>query len=154
MNDLPESKPFLNLETISLLVKYYALIVSLITLLFSTRKLSRFWKTRHLRKVWGIKNGDHVIIVCSELDEPEKRQNVEPRQFIYSLKYGDVDAYFEVIVTLLRLYPSIRLRVLSAGEAEKTRIDMAAHLILIGGPDYNPITARVLEKGITQYSYR
>ena len=70
------------------------------------------------------------------------------------MKYGDVDAYFEVIVTLLRLYPNIRLRILSAGEVEKTRIDFARHLILIGGPDYNSVTGRILGKRITQFYYR
>ena len=59
-------------------------------------ELRNYWRTRHLRKVWGIKNGDQVIVVCSELDEPEARQQVEPREFIYSYKYGDLDAYIEV----------------------------------------------------------
>lgn len=135
-------------------INVYALIVSLIGVVLSTKKLCRFWQTRHLRKVWGIKNRDYVIVVCSELDDPEERQNVEPREFIYNLKYGDVDAYFEVIITLLRLYPNIKLRILSAGEAENTRIDLAIHLILIGGPDYNSITGRILRKNITQFYYR
>jgi hypothetical protein len=154
---MTELAKFLNLlivETLSLWVNIYALVVSVIGILLSTKKLGRFWRTRHLRKVWGIKDGDHVIVVCSELDEPGKRQNVEPREFIYNLKYGDVDAYFEVVVTLLRLFPKIKLRILSAGEAENTRIDLARHLILVGGPDYNGVTGRVLKRGITQYSYR
>lgn len=137
-----------------LLVNIYALVVAVLSGAFSPKKLGRFWRARHLRKVWGIKNGDDVIVVCSELDEPEKRQNVEPREFIYNLKYGDVDAYFEVIVTLLRLFPNIKLKVLSAGEAESTRIDLARHLILIGGPDYNSMTDRILQKGITRYAYK
>jgi hypothetical protein len=122
-------------------------------------------RTRHLQKVWGIKDGDHVIVVCSELPNPEERQFVkeegddevpieERREFIYNLKYGDVDAYFEVIVTLLRLFPKIKLRILSSGEAKKTRLDLAQHLILIGGPDYNAFTKRVLGEGVTQFGYR
>ncbi|MBI4556879.1 MAG: hypothetical protein HY706_04785 [Candidatus Hydrogenedentes bacterium] len=95
-----------------------------------------------------------MIVVCSELDEPETRQHVEPREFIYSLKYGDVDAYFEVLVTLLRLYPAIRMRVMSAGEAESTRLDLSRHLIVIGGPDYNTLAARVLSWQQTQFEYR
>jgi hypothetical protein len=107
-----------------------------------------------LRKVWGIKDGDYVAVVCSELDKPEKRQRVEPREFIYSLKYGDVDAFFEIIITLLRLFPRIKLQICSSGEAENMRMDLSRHLILIGGPDYNVITQRILEKNITQISYR
>jgi hypothetical protein len=144
----------ISVENISLGIKLYALIISIVGAFWSTKRLSRFWKTRHLRKVWGIKDGDYVVIVCSELDEPDERQNIEPREFIYNMKYGDVDAYFEVMITLLRLFPRIKLRVLSAGEAEKTRVDLANHLILIGGPDYNEMTKRILKKGITQYSYR
>jgi len=142
------------INSFSTWINVYALIVSLIGVALATKKLGSFWRTRHLRKVWGIKNRDYVIVVCSELDDPEEKQNVEPREFIYNLKYGDVDAYFEVIITLLRLYPNIKLRILSAGEAENTRIDLARHLILIGGPDYNSITGRILRKNITQFYYR
>ncbi len=136
-----------------LLVNIYALVVAVLSGAFSPKKLGRFWRARHLRKIWGIKNGENVIVICSELDEPEERQKVEPREFIYNLKYGDVDAYFEVIITLLRLFPNIKLRVLSSGEAENTPFDLAQHLILIGGPDYNYMTDLMLQKEITQYTY-
>lgn len=139
---------------IHLLLVAVAILLIIIEVILKAKKIARLWRTRHLRKVWGIKNRDYVIVVCSELDNPEERQNVEPREFIYNLKYGDVDAYFEVIITLLRLYPNIKLRVLSAGEVENIHIDLARHLILIGGPDYNSITKRILEKGITQFDYR
>lgn len=118
------------------------------------KKYWRMWRTRDLRKVWGIKNGEYVSIVCSELPDPGKRQHVEDREFIYNLKYGDVDAYFEIVVTLLRLYPEIKLKVLSSGESASAPIDLGCHLILIGGPDYNAITAKILEKNIAQYRYK
>jgi hypothetical protein len=154
-----------SLEGFSFIVNIYAVILSLIGVVFSTRKIVHFWRTRHLQKVWGIKNGDNVIVVCSELSNPEERQYVKEegendvpiekrREFIYNLKYGDVDAYFEVIVTLIRLFPKIKLRILSSGEAEKTRMDLAQHLILIGGPDYNAFTKKVLGEGVTQFGYR
>lgn len=142
------------LDNLHLLLVAVAVILIIIEIISRVKKLPRIWKTRHLRKVWGIKKGDYVIVVCSELEEGEQRQQVEPREFIYNLKYGDVDAYFEVIITLLRLYPDIKLRIVSAGEGEKTRIDMTQHLILIGGPDYNSFTARILSKRITQYKYK
>jgi len=142
------------LNSIAFWITAYAVILSLIEVARGTIKLRHLWRTRHLRRVWGISNGDRVIVVCSELDEPETRQFVEPREFIYSLKYGDVDAYLEVLVTLLRLYPSLRMRVMSAGEADSTRLDLARHLIVIGGPDYNTLAARVLEWQTTQFEYR
>ncbi|MBU0578238.1 MAG: hypothetical protein ABIJ30_01225 [bacterium] len=141
-------------DNIHLFLLVWAILFTIIEIISLVKKFPYHWRTRHLRKVWGLKNGDYVNVICSELDDPKQRQLVEPREFIYNLKYGDVDAYFEVVVTLLQLFPNIKLRVLSAGEAENTRIDMTRHLILIGGPDYNEITDRILKKGITQYNYR
>ena len=132
----------------------YAMVVSIIYAISQTKKMIRNWKTRHLRKVWGIKNGDNVIVICSEIDNPEKRQIDEPREFIYTYKYGDVDAYFEVIVTLLRLFPNIKLKISSSGEAKGEPKNLARHLILIGGPDYNSMTGRILKKKRTQYAYK
>jgi len=142
------------LDSVEFWITAYAVALSLIEVLRGTSKLRHLWRTRHLRRVWGIKDGDQVVVVCSELDDPTTRQHVEPREFIYSLKYGDVDAYFEVLVTLLRLYPGVRLRVMSAGEAESTRLDLSRHLIVIGGPDYNTLAARVLGWKQTQFNYR
>lgn len=134
----------LRLDDFKFLVSVYAVCLSLIGAIAATRKVSRLWRTRHLRKVWGFKDGDPVVVVCSELDEADSRQNVEPREFIYNLKYGDLDALFEVVTTLLRLYSRLRLRVLSSGEAEKIRLDTSGHVVLIGGPDYNALTRNVL----------
>ena len=143
-----------NIDSIGFWIKVYAVILSLVTGIKSTAKIRHWWKTRYLQRVWGLKNGDAVTVVCSELDNPVVRQNVEPREFIYSLKYGDVDAFFEVVVTLLRLYPNIKLHVMSAGEVEDTRLDLTRHLIVIGGPDYNSLAERVLSWRITQFEYR
>ncbi len=155
MNNIREYiTSFLNIGTLSFWVEVYALIISTVGGIAATKKLKQLWKTRRLRKVWGIKSGDNVLVICSELEEPETRQFVEDREFIYNLKYGDVDAYFEVVVTILRLFPKIKLRIMSAKEVEKTRTNLDKHLILIGGPDYNSITAMILEKGITRYQYK
>ena len=116
--------------------------------------LRRSCRMRHLRKVWGFRNGDLVLVVCSELDDPPKRQFVEPREFIYSLKYGDLDAYVEVLLTLARLLPALRVKVMSVGELDAARIDLAANLVVIGGPDYNPVAERVLQWEKTQFEYR
>ena len=55
-------------DTYALFVRTYALLLTIIGVTLSTRKLKRFWKTRHLRKLWGIKERDYVLVVCSELD--------------------------------------------------------------------------------------
>ena len=72
----------LALDTVILFVKIYAVALSLIAVVKGTRKMRHLWRTRHLRRVWGIRNGDRVVVVCSELDEPSNRQWVEPREFI------------------------------------------------------------------------
>ena len=117
-------------------------------------RLRRLWKTRHLRKVWGFRDGDSIIVVCSELEDPPTRQLVEPREFIYSLKYGDLDAYVEVALTLARLFPAARVRGMSAGEFQAAPVDLAVNLVVIGGPDYNPVAGRVLKWDKTQFEYR
>ena len=114
----------------------------------------RWWRIKRLRKVWGFRDGDPVVVVCSELDDPNSLQFVEPREFIYCRKYGDLDAYVEVLLTLARLFPKTRARVVSAGELDTTRVDLGAHLVVIGGPDYNPMAERVLGWDSTQFEYR
>ena len=81
-------------QSVSLLVNFCAVVITVIGLVLWIRKRISLRRTRHLRKVWGIKDHDAVVVVCSELDDPTERQNVEAREFIYCLKYGDVDAYF------------------------------------------------------------
>ena len=144
------------LTSIEFGANFYARLITLLNIIPATKKLLHWWRTRHLQKIWGIKDGDSVIVVCSELENPKERQLVEPpREFIYSLKYGDVDAYFEVVTTLLRLYPAIKLRIMSAGEVTAVRFDLASHhLILIGGPDYNALTQEILNQSVTQFDYR
>jgi hypothetical protein len=144
----------LSLDSVAFWINVYVVLLSLGTAFSWTRGFLRLRRTRHFRHVWGIRDGDQVTVVCSELDEPERRQLIEPREFIYNLKYGDVDAFVEVLVTLWRLFPSLKLRVMSAGEAEKTRLDLETHFVVIGGPDYNVLAGRVLDWGETQFDYR
>lgn len=142
------------IHTFDYILAVLLLVITAIHVIHRIKHYLRLFRTRHIRKVWGIKNGDHVLVVCSELENAEQRQNEEPRNFIYNLRYGDVDAYFEVVINLLRLYPDIKLKILSSGEAESTRIDTAQHMILIGGPDYNSFTEGILDKQITRYTYK
>lgn len=94
----------------------------------------------YLKSLWGFGEYDSVLVICPELDEPDKHQHLEPNEFIYLGKYGDLDAFVEVLVTLHRLYPHLRVTFRSAGEVSEIREDYATNLILVGGPDYNEIT--------------
>jgi hypothetical protein len=144
----------MNLNDASNLVTIYSFLVGLLGGLLTTYRLRRNWRYRHLRRVWGIRGRDSVVLVCSELDDPIPRQYAEDREFIYLLKYGDVDALVEVTSTLLRLYPDIDLKVLSSGEADTVPLDLGSHIVLIGGPDYNRLSRRILELGRTRFEYR
>ncbi|RAY13040.1 hypothetical protein DPM19_21280 [Actinomadura craniellae] len=115
--------------------------------------LKKNWRYRALRNVWGFGRRDRVMVVCTELDDPETRQFPEPREFIYSYKYGDLDALFEVVTTLLRLFPALELRVVSYNELDRSQLDLDSHLVLIGGPDYNKVTERILEEADTCFDY-
>jgi hypothetical protein len=138
------------IDDIKLFVYAYALILSCIEGIKLTKKVARLRKTRYLRRVWGIKDKETVVLVCSELENPEREQYVDG-EFIYNRKYGDLDAYIEVVYTLLRLYPNLKLKILSCGEAAKIKVPYDKTLILIGGPDYNSTTADFLDK--SQFKY-
>ncbi len=142
------------IEIVAFIVSAYAVVLSLSSAIGASFRLKRFFKYRKLRKFWKYKDGETVIIVCSEGDDPENRQWPEEREFIYLLKYGDVDAFFELAVTLIRIYPNIDLKFLSSGEAMSSKLDFTENMIFIGGPDYNLMTKRILEMGATRFTYR
>jgi hypothetical protein len=133
--------------------RVYAVAVSLVSIWFGFTRLARHWQYRHLKKVWGFRDKDQVVLLCSELDDPEERQWVEPREFIYLMKYGDADAYVEVIGTLFRIYPNIDIQILSSGDLDRIQVDLSKHIILIGGPDYNEMTRRLLDEQKTRIAY-
>src|ERR1700680_1189112 len=69
------------------------------------------------------------------------------------MKYGDADAYLEVMGTLVRIYPNIDIKVLSSGDLQRVQVDLSKHIILIGGPDYNEMTRRILRERRTRIDY-
>ncbi len=128
-------------------------ILSIVGIVAGFNKIRRLIVYRNLRKVLGISDGDRVVVVCSELDEAEKRQMVEDREYIYLMKYGDLDAWVELIFSLLRIYPNIDLRIMASGEAMSSTIDLQHQILLIGGPDYNLLTRRLHDMGATRMGY-
>jgi hypothetical protein len=123
----------------------------------ATRKLIRRWKYRHIIRMLGIRDGDKVIIVCSELSQAESRQLVEPpREWIYHMKYGDIDALFEITKSILRIYPNVKLSIRSCNEIQRTPTDSlaGAHIVSIGGPDYNSFVAEIIDRGDVRINYR
>ena len=133
--------------------KLYAFILTGVSVVTLTRRFLRNWPYRHAKKVLGIKNRDRVVLLCSELPDAEDRQWVEPREFIHLMKYGDVDALLEIVASLLRMYPDIDLKILTAKEIDHVHVDLQKHIILVGGPDYNPLARKLIAEGKTAISY-
>lgn len=92
------------------------------------------------RKLFGFKH-ELIYIVCSQLDESELRQQPEPEEFLYLSKYGDIDAFFEVLTSLGKVFPRLNAKFCTGQEFGKFNENQyATNLLLIGGPDYNEIT--------------
>lgn len=139
----------------------FALIVNTLAVLLSAfgliqavpriRRILRYWP---LLRFWKYGGRQTVWIICSEADNPEVRQWPEPREFIYFLKYGDVDALFETTITLERIYQNLNIRIMSSGEFQQVTGNFPTHMIAIGGPDYNALTARLIQDNRLSVGYR
>ena len=135
-------------------VTIISIIVTLFSLTYPIRNLANKWKLRYLRKIFGIKDGEKVLVVCSELLNPEERQMVEEREYIYLMKYGDVDAWFEYLLSMVKIFPKVNFETSSCGESLKNKLSLEEHIALIGGPDYNKLTEHFINKGITRFIYK
>lgn len=142
------------IEAIGFGVEIYAILVTIIGATLGLRKWRENWVLHDLTKVWGFKNGDPILVVCSELDDGEKRQLVDESEFLYLLKYGDIDALFEIVATLLRLFPRSDVQVMSAREAALVQLDYNKNLVVVGGPDYNQLAAHLIDRGESRICYK
>lgn len=141
------------MDTLNTITTYIAVIFSLIGVIYSVREGVRFWNLRNIRKVLGIHIRDNVLIVCSELPDPIERQMVEPREYIYLMKYGDLDAWVEYLLSMAKMFPKSNIHISSSGEALQNTMDLEGHICLIGGPDYNKMTEDFINKGLTRLDY-
>lgn len=110
-------------------------------------------KLRKIRSVLGIAEKEPIVVVCSELANPKERQLVEDREFIYHMKYGDLDALIVVMLSMMKLFPKNDLRLMSSGELVEASVDMDAHIIVIGGPDYNKVADHYIQFDNTVLCY-
>lgn len=130
-----------------------SLTLSAVALAANYKRIWRAFVYRHIRRILGIRDGDKVLVVCSELPDATARQMVEDREYIYLMKYGDLDAWVELIFSLLRIYPNIDLQVMSSGEALSSRVDLGHQILLIGGTDYNLLVRRIHDMGANRVAY-
>jgi transcriptional regulator with XRE-family HTH domain len=90
--------------------------------------------------------GEAITIVCSELPDRLRQQlgYSEPQDpdYVESYKYADLDALIELLPHVRALNPRnpITIRI----PRELTSDDLTAHLIALGGVDFNEVTQAVL----------
>lgn len=143
------------LTTVSILVTLFSIAVAIFPYGYGWRDIKRLWQTRYIRRIFGINDRDRILIVCSELPNPVERQMVDPpREFIYLMKYGDLDAWVECLLSMERMFPRVTLNISSSGEALQNPLDLEQHIFLIGGPDYNGLTDHFIQKKLTLFEYK
>ncbi|MFG1606182.1 helix-turn-helix domain-containing protein [Actinoplanes sp. NPDC049265] len=90
--------------------------------------------------------GEAVTIVCSQLPAGRRKtfgdDDPADANFIESYKYADLDALLELLPFVLRLNPVSPITVGTADEL--TTDDLTAHLIALGGVDWNRVTRALM----------
>jgi transcriptional regulator with XRE-family HTH domain len=89
---------------------------------------------------------ESITIVCSKLPERKRLSfgNVDgdDADHIAAYKYADLDALIELLPAIMALNPTSPVVVGTADEMAHS--DLTAHLITLGGVDWNPVTAALL----------
>jgi transcriptional regulator with XRE-family HTH domain len=90
--------------------------------------------------------GEAITIVCSELPERLRRQfgyaSAHDPDFVESYKYADLDALIELLPFVRWLNPTNPITV--GIPRELSNDDLTAHLIALGGVDFNEVTEAAL----------
>jgi transcriptional regulator with XRE-family HTH domain len=90
--------------------------------------------------------GEAITIVCSKLPDGRRKEFGDPRpsdaNYIDSYKYADLDALLELLPFVVALNPTSQVVVGTADEVSLN--DREAHLIALGGVDWNPVTADLM----------
>lgn len=90
--------------------------------------------------------GEAITIVCSELPERLRSQfgyaDAQDPDYVDSYKYADLDALIELLPFIRGLNPTNAVTV--GIMPELSTDDLTAHLIALGGVDFNAVTAAAL----------
>lgn len=97
--------------------------------------------------LYRFKAGERIIIVCGQLpaDRLKKIPYSDPLDpdFIESYRYSDLDALIELFGHLRAANPASRVEFRAADQLSAD--DYSAHLVSLGGVDWNAATSSVLE---------
>jgi len=100
-----------------------------------------------LRGPWHFGDGRQVSIVCAEIPAALRNPDATPTHptlpwgELYS--YGAIDALFELHGHIRAANPHSDVRVFRVNDLESD--DLAAHLVILGGPDWNDLARRIQE---------
>lgn len=87
-----------------------------------------------------------ITIVCSKLPEQRRAAFGSPdpadADHIAAYRYADLDALIELLPALVALNPGTPIRYGTADEV--TPADLSAHLVTLGGVDWNRVTAALI----------
>lgn len=108
-----------------------------------------------LRRVWsGSVSTTRISVVCPELPpayRPRFARRSSP-EFVDLARYGDLDTLVEVLSLLPKLFPTAEVRHQTA--AKITSSDRAENLVVVGGPDFNRLTAELMRPRDFPFKYR
>lgn len=90
----------------------------------------------YFRQLWSLDPKTHTYVLPGTL--PSSIASNQFEDFIRLRNYTDLDAVFLVAETITRMYPEMKVSVLSASSTDKLPDDWGdSNLVLIGGPDFN-----------------
>ncbi|KOV88358.1 hypothetical protein ADL03_05375 [Nocardia sp. NRRL S-836] len=99
--------------------------------------------------LWRFPPNEDITIVCSKLPDRLRRQlpsaGPEDPDYVELYQYSDLDSLFELHGHIRAMNPSNTVRV-RPGAGILTADEGSSHLVLLGGVDWNQITAEVLHR--------
>ncbi len=97
---------------------------------------------------WQFGTDENITIVCAQLPEKYRRHltyaDPEDADYVLLYTYADPDALIELFGHIRSRNPDNGVKFLTAGELKAD--DYTAHLVLLGGVDWNTVTKDVIER--------
>jgi hypothetical protein len=94
---------------------------------------------------WHFPDGEDVVIVCAELPEDMRRGlpyfDPDDPDYVDLYRYADPDALIELHGHIRAVNPTVQVDFRTT--AETTPDDYSKHLVLLGGVDFNVVTAQI-----------
>lgn len=96
---------------------------------------------------WHFRDGEPIRIVCAEIPTDQRNPDAKPTHptlpygELYS--FGAIDALFEVHGHIRAANPRSDVRVFKHSQLAPD--DLASHLVIVGGVDWNPLAERIPE---------